>query len=88
MGITLCPKALPSLEAICVTLAGVGGETFHLPCVIPNKKPGSGCCWQPWQALGPCGGHSELFSSNVIEQRPGASSRDPGMRQDPFKERE
>lgn len=77
MGIMPCPKALPSLDAICVTLAGVGGETFLLPCVIPNKNPRSSCCWQPWQALGPCVGHWELFSSNVIEQRPGASSREP-----------
>lgn len=66
MGIIPCPEVLLGLEAICVTLAGVGGETFRLSCVIPNKKPKSGCCWQPWQARGPCVGRSELFSLNVI----------------------
>lgn len=66
MGIIPCPKAVLGLEAICVTLAGVGGETFRLPCVILNKKPKSGCCWQPWPALGPCVGRSELFSLYVI----------------------
>lgn len=65
-GIIPCPNPLPGLEAICVTLPGVGRETFRLSCVIPNKKPRSGCCSQPWQTPGPCVGHSELFSLNVI----------------------
>lgn len=59
-------KALLGMEAICVTFPGVRGETFCLSCVILNKKPKSGCCSQPWQMLGLCVGHSELFSLNVI----------------------
>ena len=38
MGIIPCPEALLGLEAICVTLPGVRGETFHFSCVIRKKK--------------------------------------------------
>lgn len=54
MGIIPCPKTLSGLEAICVTLPGVRGETFRFSCVIQNKKQNIGWCLQPCETLSTC----------------------------------